>query len=253
MSLLNKLERAAAPIAIPGIIRYVAFLSSAAFIIGLAMPETREMMALEPHKVLQGELWRFLTFAFIPSTYSLFWIFALMLLFFIGTSLEQAMGATRLTLFYLMGWLATVVATFAFGAVGTPIYLSLSLLLAFATLFPDEQILLLFIPVKVKWIAIFSLVANIAVAGSLANYGMLGLCLANYLLFFGVDMVKAFQNRQEIAQRQHEFREKARPEEETLHCCHICKRTEATDPDLDFRVSADGEEYCVEHLPSRAV
>ena len=33
--------------------------------------------------------------------------------------------------------------------------------------------------------------------------------------------------------------------------CATCDRTEHDDPDLEFRVAADGEEYCKEHLPSR--
>ena len=249
---LNKLEKIAAPIALPGIIRYVAFLSSAAFVVGLAMPGLRELMPLDPAAVFAGEFWRILTFAFIPSSYGLFWIFALMFLFYIGDSLEQAMGATRLTLFYLMGWLATLAASFIFGGIGTPIYLNLSLLLAFGTLFPDSQISIYFIfPVKVKWIALFSLAIALVFAGSFAGYATLGFCLGNYLLFFGWDMIKAFRTGQEVAQRRHEFREKARPVSETLHLCKTCLRTEITDPDLEFRVSADGEEYCTEHLPSR--
>lgn len=37
----------------------------------------------------------------------------------------------------------------------------------------------------------------------------------------------------------------------TLHRCAKCDRTEVSDPDLDFRVAADGEEYCASHLPPR--
>ena len=37
----------------------------------------------------------------------------------------------------------------------------------------------------------------------------------------------------------------------TLHCCAQCGRTEISDPDLDFRVTAAGEEFCTEHLPAR--
>ncbi len=254
MRWLNQLERIAAPIAIPGIIRYIAFLSSAAFVIGLAMPGVQELMPLQREAVLSGQWWRLLTFAFMPSSYSLFWIFALMFLFYMGDSLEQAMGATRLTVFYLLGWLATVVATFLFGGIGTPIYINLAILLAFATYFPDSQISIYFIfPVKVKWVALFSLAVSFAMIRSLSDFGTLAFCLGNYLLFFGFDLVKAFHTTQQIAKRRHEFREKARPEEDTLHHCKVCQRTEKSDPDLEFRVASDGEEYCTEHLPSRAI
>jgi Zn-dependent protease len=38
---------------------------------------------------------------------------------------------------------------------------------------------------------------------------------------------------------------------QTLHRCHSCGCTEASSPELDFRVAADGEEYCSEHLPEK--
>ena len=37
--------------------------------------------------------------------------------------------------------------------------------------------------------------------------------------------------------------------DEPLHQCVVCKRTERDDADLEFRVSSNGEEYCLEHLP----
>src|SRR5262249_30238361 len=40
-------------------------------------------------------------------------------------------------------------------------------------------------------------------------------------------------------------------EESPLHQCKICHRTEKSDPLLEFRVGADGSDYCREHLPPR--
>ena len=74
--------------------------------------------------------------------------------------------------------------------------------------------------------------------------------LANYFIFFGPDIVRAARNRQEMATRRRRFEEKARPEDEALHHCAICGATELTNPNLEFRVSRDGEEYCLAHLPS---
>jgi hypothetical protein len=37
--------------------------------------------------------------------------------------------------------------------------------------------------------------------------------------------------------------------DEALHRCAVCGATELTDPNLDFRVARDGEEYCIAHLP----
>jgi CBS domain containing-hemolysin-like protein len=41
-------------------------------------------------------------------------------------------------------------------------------------------------------------------------------------------------------------------DQQTLHCCHICGRTEVRAPHLEFRVARDGNEYCVEHIRSAA-
>jgi len=73
---------------------------------------------------------------------------------------------------------------------------------------------------------------------------------ANYLIFFGPELIRAARNRQQIATRRRRFEGKARPEDEALHRCANCGATELTNPNLEFRVSRDGEEYCLAHLPS---
>jgi membrane associated rhomboid family serine protease len=37
---------------------------------------------------------------------------------------------------------------------------------------------------------------------------------------------------------------------DALHQCHVCGITERDDPDAEFRVCPDGEEYCTKHLPN---
>jgi hypothetical protein len=36
--------------------------------------------------------------------------------------------------------------------------------------------------------------------------------------------------------------------ESAFHRCKTCGRTEVSDPDLEFRMAEDGEEYCGDHL-----
>ncbi len=81
------------------------------------------------------------------------------LLWLLGDGLEQAWGSFKLNLYYLIGMVGTTVAVFLLGSSdATGIYLNLSLFFAFATLFPNYPILLFFIfPVRVKWIALVSL------------------------------------------------------------------------------------------------
>jgi len=76
--------------------------------------------------------------------------------------------------------------------------------------------------------------------------------LANYAIFFGRDIVRDARMRQSTAARRQRYKQDSLPlEEYALHTCEICHRTEKTDPYLDFRVSNNGNEYCLEHLPSR--
>ncbi len=110
--------------------------------------------------ILEGEVWRVLTFVFVPQTYSLF-VLALTLYFYwmIGTALENTWGSFKFDLFYLVGLIGTIVSGFITGY-ATMEYVHLSLFLAFALLYPNHQLLLFyFLPVKVKWIAILDLVA----------------------------------------------------------------------------------------------
>ena len=72
----------------------------------------------------------------------------------VGSSLEQHWGAFKFNAFYFMGVVGTVVAAFLTGP-QTNFWLDASLFLAFATTFPEVQILLFFIlPIRVKWLGI---------------------------------------------------------------------------------------------------
>jgi hypothetical protein len=73
--------------------------------------------------------------------------------------------------------------------------------------------------------------------------------LSNYLIFFGREILHAARNRQEVSTRRRRFEVHSRSEAEPLHKCAVCGATELSDPNLDFRVARDGEEYCVPHLP----
>jgi hypothetical protein len=84
----------------------------------------------------------------------------------------------------------------------TATYLNLSLFLAFATLFPDYQLMIFFVlPVKVKWLGWLQ-AAFIAwtVLSSLFS-GQWGMAIApvvsllNYLLFFGRDLYRGLHLR----------------------------------------------------------
>ena len=127
-----------------------------------------------------------------------------------------------------------------------------SLFFAFARFYPDQVIYILFIlPVKIKWLAWVS--AALLLFGFFVNsnsYRMaLVAALSNYLIFFGPEIVYEARHRGEVSARRKRFARQSRSETEPLHKCAICGATELSDPNLEFRVSRDGEEYCMTHLP----
>ena len=254
MNVLDSLEKRFGRFAIPGLIRIVAGFNALVFVLARISPDFVRMLELNRHAVLRGEVWRLVTYIFIPQTDSPIWIlFILLFLWYIGEGLERAWGAFRLNLFYLVGMIGTTVAAFFFGSNFSNSMLNASLFFAFANFYPDEVIYIFFIlPAKVKWLAWVS--AALLLFGfvtSPMSYRMaLVAAFANYFIFFGPEMVRAARNRQQVAGRRRRFEEKSRPENEALHHCATCGATEVTNPNLEFRVSRDGEEYCLAHLPS---
>lgn len=261
MKVLDTLERRFGWIAIPGLIRIVVALTALVYLLTFLNPDFLSILALNPARIRHGEVWRLLTYIFIPGSLGapgslmepLWLLVALWFLLFIGDRLEHAWGAFRLTLYFLVGMIGTTVAAFLFGAQFSNTMLASSLFFAFATFYPDEVIYLFFVlPVKVKWLAWIS--AAFLLMGFLTQANSYRMALiaafANYLIFFGPDLFRAARTRQEVAARRRRFEEKARPEEESLHRCAICGASELTNPNLEFRVARDGEEYCLAHLPS---
>jgi membrane associated rhomboid family serine protease len=265
-TLSDKLRTFLGAFSVPGLIRYVALLNALVFVLHLIAPGYTSLLELVPSLVLQGQVWRLITWIFIPETLSPFWIiFAVLFLFYLGDGLEAAMGSGKLTLFYLTGVVLCTAASFVFGWSGASgaslahanTFLNLSLLLAYATLYPSFKVLVFFIlPVRIVWLAIFS--AALMILSSIGQppvvAATLGVAFLNYLLFFG----KTLQLEYQI------FKRRTRPVAvisglskagsqqdpiHTFHRCHVCGRSENSQPQLEFRVSADGEEYCSDHRP----
>ena len=261
MNLLDSLERRFGWLAIPGLIRIVVALTALVYLLTFLNPNFLSLIALDPARIMHGEVWRLVTYIFIPrsggqpgSVMQPLWLLvALWFLLFIGDRLEHAWGAFRLTLYFLLGMLGTTVAAFLFGAQFSNSMLAASLFFAFANFYPDEVIYIFFIlPMKIKWLAwIFAAFLLLGFMTGPNSYRMaLVAAFANYFIFFGPELVRAARNRQQTASRRQRFEENARPADEALHHCATCGATELSNPSLDFRVARNGEEYCLAHLPS---
>ncbi len=147
--------------------------------------------------VLQGQVWRLITFIFLPPASSIITIlFALYFNYWIGSSLEQYWGTFQFNVYYLVGILGTIIAGVLSGA-ATNTYLNLSLFLAFAQLFPDQQVMLFFIiPIKIKYLAYLDwiLFAISFIFGSWSTRAAIVMSLVNFFLFFGGDFIRKIRD-----------------------------------------------------------
>src|SRR2546430_12813039 len=86
MRMLDKLERRLGFIAIPGLIRIVVGFTALAYVLTFLNPEIFSVLDLKPERIRHGEIWRLITYIFIPrgtgsgSLQALFLVFALMIL-----------------------------------------------------------------------------------------------------------------------------------------------------------------------------
>jgi hypothetical protein len=124
MSWLDSLERRFGRFALPGLIRIVVALTALVYLLTFLNPNFLSVLTLEPARILRGEVWRLVTYIFIPSSIGqpgsmmqpLWLLLVLWFLLFIGDRLEQAWGAFRLNLYFLIGMVGTTIAAFFFGA-----------------------------------------------------------------------------------------------------------------------------------------
>lgn len=256
MGWTDKLERRIGFLAIPGLVRILVGFQVLVFLLVLLNPGYLSMIDLDPARVRAGEVWRLFTYIFIPQSTSPFWIiFVLWFLWFVGEGLERAWGSFRVTLYFIVGMIGTTAAAFFFGGQFSNSMLLASLFYAFARFYPDEVIYVFFIlPLKIKWVAwIMAALLLLGFVTRTNSYRMALLAaFANYLIFFGPEIIRDARQRREVVTRRRRFEADSGGGAEPLHKCAVCGATELSDPNLDFRVARDGEEYCIAHLPRAA-
>ncbi|HWR60932.1 MAG TPA: rhomboid family intramembrane serine protease [Clostridia bacterium] len=233
-------------VGITGVVYALSYFDRSGYVIGKLM--------LIPGLVMRGEVWRLITYIFIPPSSSPIWIlFILYFYYMIGTTLEHEWGSFKFNLFYLTGMLGTTIAAFITGYGATSLYLNLSLFLAFARLYPDYELLLFFvIPVKIKYLAMLDWVyiAFTILAGDMSAKLVAVVSILNYFLFFGREIINSGRNNRQVYNNRKRFKAEL-PRDFTIHRCTICGKTEKDDPNMDFRYCPECEgdyEYCMEHV-----
>ena len=187
---LQVLERRFQWLAVPNIATFIVGLQFIGFVLVVSDPDWRWRLALIPESVLQGEIWRLITFLALPISLSPFWLlFVLWFLYFIVDGIENAWGAFRTTFYILISVLLTICFSLVFMVPITYVGdLESTLFLAAAALNPEYQILLfLVLPVKIAWLAWLTgaFVLWRFFTGSWLDRLYLLAIYSNYLLFFG--------------------------------------------------------------------
>jgi membrane associated rhomboid family serine protease len=200
---LDRLERKFGKFAIRGLMIYITTGNLAVFILDYLMPSLNLPLKLMliPSLVLKGEVWRLITYIFIPpNTNIIFILFVIYFYYMIGSTLEHEWGSFKLTVYYLLGMIGTTIAAFFTGG-SSSTYLNLSLFLAFAYLFPDFEILIFFIlPVKIKYLAWlnWAFIVFTIVFGDIRLKIAAIVQVANFFLFFGSDLLKWIKSRRNV-------------------------------------------------------
>lgn len=192
MNWLDKLERKYGRFRISQLMLYVVAAQAVLWVyIMLINQNLYPLLPLTRAALMRGEIWRLITFIVVPPlAQPITAILMLYFYWFLGTSLEREWGSFRFNVFFFTGVVGAVLGCLLTGYAGNE-GLFLSLVFAFAWMYPNMQMLLFFfIPVKVKWLGWFALAlwAMDFIMASLSGKVSLLLGMAGFLLFFGREL-----------------------------------------------------------------
>lgn len=215
---LYNLERKFRRFSISNLMIYISATMLAVYALGSVLWVSRGIdleayMILDRERLLAGELWRLVTFIFVPPNQRpVFVIIALYFYYFVGSSLENAWGAFNFTVYYLLGCIGVAIAAMISGYSDNT-YLNLSLFFAFAALFPDYEIrLFFFLPIKVKYLAYvnWAMFALGFLFGSWWTRAAILMSLLGFFIFFGPGTIKKFRENFKYRKRRQEYKKNMR-------------------------------------------
>lgn len=280
MNWLNKLERRFGKYYIHNLMGIITAGSAASFILTYIFGSGfLSMFALDPSKILEGQVWRLVTFIFVTPGESILFVITIYFYYMAGSSLENVWGGFKFNVYYFVGIISTIIVAFINlfllnKGIGlnveniqnyyNNIYLAatlmnLSLFLAYAKIYPDAQILLFFIlPVKIKYLGYlnwFIIIANfikclvkVDIGGALFTI----VPVISYLLFFLKSNYRQTKMRTGSVIRMKDYKKKINSTKKSyIHKCETCGITNVNDPDMEFRYCSkcNGKHcYCAKHI-----
>ena len=265
---------------IPRLMRYIVLISAVILILG-GIGEIFIWFMFHAGLILRLEVWRLISWIFLqfPPPYYVslslqsvfFAAIALYFYHFLGSSLEREWGTAKFSFFYFSGVILHIIFGFVVYFISNvsvlilPTYLNLSMLFAFATLFPDVQIrLFLVLPIKIKWLGLFNaayfiyIIVTAIIAGDVISALLPVVAILNYLLMCGDDLLSYLRPlKVRTSPQVVNFKKAARQVKRDLedkpyrHKCAVCGKTDTEYPDLEFRYCSRCNGYhcfCIEHI-----
>lgn len=264
---------------IPNLMLYLCLGSGLVALITLMThnPVLYSVLVFDRDLILQGQVWRLISYCLTYSSSGiLFTLIGLLCFFSLGRAVENRWGTLRFNLFYLTGIVMMDVYSMIFGCQANVLYLNLSLVLSYSTLYPDAQFLLFYIiPVRAWILALLDLVL-ILIGVFTPQFTMQNLfplvALANYFLFFGKEALNLLPvswraNARRLGRKATGTGKQAKTipfptagsyEATTAtvkapytHKCTVCGRTDVSNPELEFRYCSKCKGYycyCQDHI-----
>lgn len=287
---MSKFERKYGKYAIRNLSLMLILCYACGYAISLIFPRFLQFLTLNPYAILHGQVWRIFTWIVSPPAGGNIFLVLISLYFYysLGTTLERTWGDYRYNVYIFSGMLFTILGSFLlmgysylFMSVSydgqlciqfmgnlytveayfqgisqwfSTYYVNMSIFLAFAATFPEVQVLLmLIIPVKVKWMGI---IYAVMLAYEFITYPVqlkfvMAASLMNFLVFFFTSRGRIRLSPKQAKRRMEFRRDTKRAARVTKHKCAICGQTEEDNPDLEFRFCSKcngNYEYCQNHL-----
>lgn len=249
---------------IPNLMRYITAANVAIWVLGAINRSFLGVLTFDPALILHGQIWRLVSFIFYPPSMGLLALLAFWFYYWIGSTLEAQWGTGQFTIYYFSGVILTVLYGFIiYFITGRSVnlgseYIYLSMFFSFAVLYPDMQVLFMYIiPIKIKYLAIVDAVffAYSVIANSFPVNLLPLVALINFFIFCGGELFASLPRRpskntvnfrQESARIRREQKDKL-----YTHKCAVCGRTDVDHPELEFRYCSKCQGYhcfCSDHI-----
>lgn len=250
---------------IKNLMMYISIANVAFWVLGAINRPFLSYLSFDAAAILHGQVWRLVTFMLYPPSTGLLAFIAFYFYYWIGSTLEQYWGSGQFTIYFFSGVILTILYGFLiYFITGSNVrldsqYIYLSMFFSFAALFPDMQVLFMYIiPIKMKYLAIVDAVFfALAVITNPFPVNLLPIvAVLNFFLFCGGDLlshIRPNRTSRSTVNFRKESRRIRREQQSKLytHKCAVCGRTDVDYPNLEFRYCSRCQGYhcfCIDHI-----